>query len=132
MPDQTATRSFPADRLQALAPRRTTHGSCAWTLPSTLSTSPRQPQDGAPMFTQVRSIDGRSSLNTSVEADDAVLCGSLRSLARRVMGLNVANPLRAVTAITRPEVHLNETVRAEAVRKTPEAARTKAGIVQVA
>jgi hypothetical protein len=126
MPDQTATRSFPADRLQAMAPRRTTHGSCAWTLPSSLSQSLRQPQDGAPTYTPVRSIDTR--LNAANEPDDAVLCGSLRSLARRVMGLNVMNSKRAVAAVLRQDSFREETV----ARKAPETARKGSAIVQVA
>jgi hypothetical protein len=124
MPDQTATRSFPADRLQALAPRRTTHGSCAWTLPSSISPSLRQPQDGAPTFTGVRSIDSRTS--AANEPDDAVLSGSLRSLARRVMGLNVMKPMRMATAVTRQDV------RRETARKAPDAARKPGGLIQVA
>jgi hypothetical protein len=126
MPDQTAPRSFPVDRLQAIAPRRTTHGSCAWTLPSSLSQSLRQPQDGAPTFTQVRSIDSR--INAATEPDDAILCGSLRSLARRVMGLNVVDPKRVVTAVTRQDVFREEAP----IRKSPEAAGKSSGFVQVA
>jgi hypothetical protein len=126
MPDQTAARSFPADRLQAMAPRRTTHGSCAWTLPSSLTQSLRQPQDGAPTFTQVRAIDSR--LNAANEADDAVLCGSLRSLARRVMGLNVMNSKRAVAAVLRQNDLRDET----AARKSPEPTRQSGSLIQVA
>jgi hypothetical protein len=126
MPDQTATRSFPADRLQVMAPRRTTHGSCAWTLPSSLAPSLRQPQDGARTSTQIRSIDNR--LNAANEADDAVLSGSLRSLARRVMGLNVMNSKRAVAAVLRQNDFRDET----AARKTPDTTRRSGAMVQVA
>jgi hypothetical protein len=126
MPDQMATRSFPADRLQAMAPRRTTHGSCAWTLPSSISQSLRQPQDGAPNFSQVRSIDNR--MNSANEPDDAVLCGSLRSLARRVMGLNVMNAKRAVAAVTRADILRDDS----AVRKAPDTIHKSSGIIQVA
>lgn len=91
MKDTTFARTFPLDRLQATetvtAPRRNTHGSCAWSLPSRTQTL-RQPQDGA-AGASVRSIDGRTLTNPLVEAEDARLNGTLRSLARRVRGLNV-------------------------------------------
>ena len=70
-----------------LAPHRTTHGSCAWSLPSRNETL-RQPQDGAAAAASLRSIDGRALSNPLVEAEDARLSGTLRSLARRVKGLN--------------------------------------------
>ena len=113
MTDKTLATTFFSDRLrsnvgtQAPTPRRTTHGSCAWSLPSRLEVQ-RQPQDGAQVGARpngsIRSIDERSFPS---EAEDARLSGGLRSLARRVRGLNV------ITYVVRPSAPPSETYFAE-------------------
>jgi hypothetical protein len=72
------------------APRRTTHGSCAWTLPFG-TTSLRQPQDGAltgsaqPVAsTRLKQLRSHATPDT----DDDRLSGATRSLSNRVLGLN--------------------------------------------
>ena len=99
MSNKPFARTFPSDRIEATTantPRRTTHGSCAWVLPSSYRLM-RQPQDGAianaAAGTPVSAIDSHNS----GEAEDARLSGSLRSLARRVRGLNVMH-MRPVDA----------------------------------
>ncbi|QMV19344.1 hypothetical protein GOB94_12120 [Granulicella sp. 5B5] len=142
MKDTSFARTFPPDRLQAAeaaaalaAPRRTTHGSCAWSLPSR-GQALRQPQDGAANASSLRSIDGRPLANPLVEADDARLNGSLRSLARRVKGLNVMQS-RPADALLQTEFYFSEkpvasltplpSDRTEAAppRKTPDTARPR-------
>lgn len=143
MKDTSPARTFPPDRLQAAeaaaalsTPRRTTHGSCAWSLPSR-GQSLRQPQDGSPSAASLRSIDGRPLANPLVEADDARLNGSLRSLARRVKGLNVMQT-RTTESLLHTEFYFAEppiasltplpSLRTEpaAQRKSPDASRPRA------
>jgi hypothetical protein len=120
MSDTTFARTFPFDRLQAKPadrPRRTTHGSGGWTLPSSLGNL-RQPQDGAlteGISNASVAIRPNERSNTKgVEAEDARLNGTLRSLARRVTGLNVMS--------ARPSAKKNavETVIEPMLRKAPE------------
>lgn len=142
MKDTTFARTFPPDRLQAAeaaaalaTPRRNTHGSCAWSLPSR-GQALRQPQDGAVSAASLRSIDGRTLSNPLVEADDARLNGSLRSLARRVKGLNVMQA-RSADSHLQTDLYFAEqpiasltnlpVFRAEPAsqRKTPETSRPR-------
>jgi hypothetical protein len=79
----------------AETPRRTTHGSCAWTLPFGTTTL-RQPQDGVPRdgaltgsaqpltSTRLKQLRSRPATDT----DDDRLSGATRSLSNRVLGLN--------------------------------------------
>ncbi len=133
MSDTTFAHTFPSDRLQATAannPRRTTHGSGGWTLPSRFGVL-RQPQDGALTGNAVtgsslRTINGRP-YSTMVEAEDARLSGSLRSLARRVRGLNVMSEPPS------DGVQLETSVIEPVLRKAPETSRkTVATRTQVA
>lgn len=133
MSDTTFARTFPSDRLQATAanmPRRTMHGSGGWTLPSQFEAL-RQPQDGALTSagfagtSAVRPIDGRSYTSV-MEADDARLNGTLRSLACRVKGLNVRPAMASdLTQLDTPSMEV-------AVKKVPEASRVAVKRTQVA
>ena len=144
MKDTTFTRTFPADRLQvpvAITPQRTTHGSCAWSLPSRYQSELRQPQDGAIINGTLHSIDSadatdaRTHSNPLVEAEDARLNGTLRSLARRVKGLNIMHYRPAEPAL-QTSLHFSEPAIAalpplsglrntEPTRKTPDASRPR-------
>ncbi|WP_263378008.1 hypothetical protein [Granulicella paludicola] len=134
MSDTTFARTFPSDRLQATAantPRRTMHGSGGWTLPSQFGAL-RQPQDGALTSgitngtSSIRPIDGRSYTSV-MEADDARLNGSLRSLACRVKGLNVRPALPSdLTQLDTPAMEVS-------LKKVPEASgKTASARTQVA
>ncbi len=143
MKDTTFTRTFPADRLQAattVTPHRTPHGSCAWSLPSRYQSAPRQPQDGAITNGTLHSIDSaddtRSHSNLPVNAEDAHLNGTLRSLARRVKGLNIMHYRPAEPAL-QTSLFLSESPIAalttlpalrntEPARKAPETSRARA------
>jgi hypothetical protein len=152
MNDSTLTKLFPADRIrekiqagiQSLkpevdAPRRTPHGSHAWSLPSQNLTL-RQPQDGA--LTDASQIAGmgdvsqprtkivRSAGTSLREPEDAHLSGTMRSLARRVLGLNVTAQ-KNVPAFKQPEPyfaesHVMKSMRrdTQSTRKGPDATRS--------
>ena len=85
------------------ASRRTEHGGTAWTAQMTM----RQPQDGAePAESRVMSMRSRYPQNSlgaaaMTESEDAKLTGGTRSLLRRVLGLNVTQPMLAKAA-TKP------------------------------
>jgi hypothetical protein len=126
MSDTTFAHTFPSDRSEVTAanrPRRTTHGSGGWTLPSGLG-SLRQPQDGAltngvsNSSAVIRPINKNAS-SAGLEAEDARLNGSLRSLARRVKGLNVMSA-RPAEGSKVPAVGMVEAL----LRKAPEPNRT--------
>jgi hypothetical protein len=102
MSDTTLPRLLSADRIKnnlqnrmqdatGETPRRTTHGSHAWSLPSRYDDSLRQPQDGA----AATPVEDRETAHVS-SIDDARLSGGMRSLAHRVLGLNV-------TAVRQPQ-----------------------------
>lgn len=115
----------------AETPRRTTHGSCAWTLPFGTTTL-RQPQDGVPRdgaltgssqpvsSTRVKQLRSRAATDT----DDDRLSGATRSLSNRVLGLNGFTGGRAPLEVE-PERYFAEPLRmpkpaAEPLRKTSE------------
>jgi hypothetical protein len=122
-----AARLHRMQPLPAEAPRRTTHGSCAWTLPFA-NNSMRQPQDGAltvsaqPVSSaRLRSLRSRATAGT----DDDRLSGATRSLASRILGLNGFASRRPALELE-PDRYFAEPVRMpklEAVRKTPEIIR---------
>jgi len=110
---------------EAEAPRRTTHGSCAWTLPFG-TTSLRQPQDGAltasaQPVTSARPKQQRS--RATPDADDDRLNGTTRSLSNRVLGLN-GFAARRLSLEVEPDRYFAEPLRMpEPIRKTPAVAR---------
>jgi hypothetical protein len=122
MRDSSLTRLFPANRIKARGqsgiqgrdsdadtPRRTTHGSHAWSLPSRFQTL-RQPQDGAignPIEGQETSASPKS-VNMLREPEDAYLSGTMRSLARRVLGLNVTAVHKTSQAFNQQERYFAE------------------------
>lgn len=71
------------------AARRVNHGGAAWL--KRRADELRQPQDGA--LTQ---DDSTSEDHKRIEAEDAQITGSTRSLGSRLMGLNVAARASAV------------------------------------
>lgn len=79
--------------------RRVGHGATAWSLPTDTETL-RQPQDGA-IDTRSRVAEIRSHMNRAFlnEPEDARITGGTRSLSRRLMGLNVTVPAKAVQQI---------------------------------
>jgi hypothetical protein len=108
-------------------PRRTTHGSHAWSLPSQRE-SQRQPQDGA-VATPVEEneISARprlSPVDTSMlrEPEDAHLSGAMRSLARRVIGLNVTASRKVYPAFKQAELALPKLLK-KAPRKNGDSGR---------
>jgi hypothetical protein len=111
----------------AEAPRRTTHGSSAWTLPFG-TTSLRQPQDGAlagsaQSVTSARLKQLRSP--AAPDIDDDRLSGATRSLSNRILGLNGFTARRPLLE-PEPERYFAEPLRManpEPVRKTPEVIR---------
>lgn len=125
MSDSSLSRLFPSDRIKAQiqkriqtrapesisrqdAPHRTTHGSHAWSLPSRYE-SLRQPQDGAVLTSDEDTESTALSTNAKKirESADAHLSGTMRSLARRVMGLNVT-AYRSHPAFKQPEPYFAE------------------------
>jgi hypothetical protein len=120
MSDATFSRLFSRDGITKLAsevdpafdgPRRTTHGSHAWSLPSQRVLQ-LQPQDGAisqPTENEVSIGTSRlSPVDTSMlrEPEDAHLSGAMRSLARRVIGLNVTASRKVYPAFKQAELVL--------------------------
>jgi hypothetical protein len=85
------------------------HGGLAWSLPLAEKIM-RQPQDGAPdARRRLAMMASPISSNTLDEPDDARLTGGTRSLARRLLGLNVLAPYKkvakkVVATIRRPQV----------------------------
>ncbi len=115
------------------APRRTTHGSCAWMLPFSNTSSLRQPQDGAlrdgsltaaaPAVVPTRLKQLLS--HAASDIDDDRLSGATRSLANRILGLNGFAVRRPVLE-AEPERYFAEPRRmskVEAIRKTPDVLR---------
>lgn len=153
MKDTMLTRTFPVDRLQTAVtatPHRTTHGGCAWSLPSRYESTLRQPQDGAIPNGTLHSIDSidpvdatdaRPHSNRPVEAEDARLNGTLRSLARRVKGLNIMQ-YRPADPVLQTSLYFSEpaiasltplpSLRPEPTRKAPNNARPRTAQTQVA
>jgi hypothetical protein len=85
------------------------HGGLAWSQPLGEKVM-RQPQDGASDSMRRMTMMG-SALNTDVlnEPEDARITGGTRSLARRLLGLNVLSvyrkvPEKAAAKIRRPQV----------------------------
>lgn len=116
-------------------PRRTTHGSCAWTLPFG-TTSLRQPQDGAltgsPPGTSTRLKQLRP--HATSDTDDDRLSGATRSLSNRVLGLNGFTGRSPLLEIE-PERYFAEPLRmpkTEPLRKTREMLRRASAQAQVA
>jgi hypothetical protein len=145
MSDSNFTSLFPADlikaRLQsvksAVAPRRTTHGSTAWTTPSRYTDFLAQPQDGALTNPAADSSERTSrvhSISASArESKDAHLTGSMRSLARRVLGLNVTAPRKTAPVSVPPtDSNLLDSVRKQVARKVPSVEATRLSHPQVA
>jgi hypothetical protein len=118
------------------APRRTTHGSSAWTLPFGTTTL-RQPQDGAltgaaQPVTSARLKQLRS--RATADTDDDRLSGATRSLSNRILGLNGFAVRRPVAEIE-PERYFAEPLRMpkpDTVRKTSESIRRAPAQAQVA
>jgi hypothetical protein len=118
-------------RMQAAvadAPRRTTHGSSAWTLPFGTATL-RQPQDGAltgpaQPVTSTRLKQLRS--HAAPDTDDDRLSGATRSLSNRILGLN-GFTARRTQLEAEPERYFAEPLlrmpKPEPLRKTPEVIR---------
>jgi hypothetical protein len=60
----------------------------------------RQPQDGAPNRTKLASITAHLQGDFLREPEDARLTGGTRSLARRLMGLNMRNKPKKAPGIS--------------------------------
>jgi hypothetical protein len=109
------------------APRRTTHGSCAWTLPFGTTTL-RQPQDGAltgpaqPVSsTRLKQLRPHAAPDT----EDDRLSGATRSLSNRILGLNGFTARRPLLE-AEPERYFAEPLRMtkpEPLRKAKELVR---------
>lgn len=102
--------------VETMSWRRSGHGSSAVPQRPQMMIF-RQPQDGAPEPSS-RRVATLPSAHPSLsgEPEDARLTGGTRSLMRRVLGLNVAAPLRS--AIQRSGIQLTTAPR-RAVRSTP-------------
>ncbi len=110
------------------APRRTTHGSCAWTLPFS-NTALRQPQDGASRDTALTNSTAPVTSTrlkklrslAAPDTDDDRLSGATRSLSNRILGLN-GFTLRRMLPEVEPERYFAEPLRMpdlKPLRKTP-------------
>jgi hypothetical protein len=114
-------------------PRRTTHGGCAWSLPSRDgSLALRQPQDGALTnaahsisATMLSALRSRPSA-ASTQASDDKLTGATRSLASRILGLNGMKPLPRPVLDADTERYFAEhspKLKRESIRKGPDGSR---------
>lgn len=133
MKDTSVSRTFLSGHPDAM-PQRTTHGSCAWSLPSRRETL-RQPQDGAGPAAVARSMDGRMSGNPllgveEARADDARLSGNLRSLARRVTGLNVMQARPTESLLRAEALPVRYFAEPQAVRSAGETQRVATGFAR--
>ncbi len=95
----TANPSSMLNRFQTLAtasPRRTTHGGCAWSLPSRdQNLALRQPQDGSltspcqsVASSMLSALRAKATNLAATHAHDDKLSGATRSLSSRILGLN--------------------------------------------
>ncbi len=123
------------DRLQSLAasttaslPRRTTHGGCAWSLPSR-DAALVQPQDGAltgPGHSISSTMLNALRAKPASEASDAKLTGTTRSLSSRILGLNGMKfrPAPVLDADTeRYFAEHSPSLHKESIRKGPDGTR---------
>lgn len=122
------------------SPRRTTHGGCAWSLPSRDRDSAlRQPQDGSLTNAgqsvasgMLSALRARTETLTTTHDHDDKLSGATRSLSSRVLGLNGMKPKPGLPIDTDTERYFEEhspmfqteSLRQGAVRKGPNAKRS--------
>jgi hypothetical protein len=118
----------------AANPRRTTHGGCAWSLPSRDGNlAMRQPQDGALTHaahsistSMLNALRSKPVASVPADANDDKLSGATRSLASRILGLNGMKPLAKPVLDADADRYFSEhslKLRTEPVRKGPDAGR---------